>query len=346
MIRKMASVFVLASSIGAQALLFPRVAWAEPSPPEIANARRLFTEATELRSAGKWAEAAGKLRDAIAIKETAGLRFHLAHCEEQDGQLVSALHDYDRADELIREGMKADDVAALLAPARAALTERVPSLVVKIPADAEKAAVSIDGTPLGAAAIGKPMSLDPGSHKVEATALHRTPFLLEVRLVEGEDRVVEATLPRPAPSKPSVAAPLPASHLETSAPGESSSSFGLREAVLIGESAMAVGGVAVGVVFLSKRGEANDRIAATDNAIGPNDSCAPPRTDLAAVCTSLQSALDERRKDGTIATIGFIGGGVGLAAAAFTWFLWPTGRDGLSLGVAPVLGGAVAHGTF
>ena len=188
--RRLSAAFAMALGIGA--LVFStHAARAEPSATEIATARRLFAEATELRSAGKWSEAGSKLRDAISIKETAGLRFHLAHCEEQLGQLVSAARDYDRADELIRAGAKAEDVATLLAPARAALAERVPSLLVKIPPDARRASVSIDGTPMPPALLGKPMPLDPGPHTVEAAAADRTPFTIEVRLAEGEDRVVE-----------------------------------------------------------------------------------------------------------------------------------------------------------
>src|SRR5215470_9747095 len=111
-------------------------AHAEPNAADIASARRLFSEATVLREAGQWAEAAAKLREAIAIKETPGLRFHLAHCEEQMGRLLAARDDYDRADALIREGATASDVAALLEPARAALRERIPTLVVRAPSDA------------------------------------------------------------------------------------------------------------------------------------------------------------------------------------------------------------------
>ncbi len=68
-------------SFALAALFYAVGAHAEPSAADIASARRLFSEATELRRAGQWSDAAAKLREAIAIKETPGLRFHLAHCE-------------------------------------------------------------------------------------------------------------------------------------------------------------------------------------------------------------------------------------------------------------------------
>src|SRR4029079_11912267 len=93
---RLALAFVMAHGIAA----------AEPAPSDIAEARRLFSEASDLRTEGKWDLAAKKLEAAIAIKETAGLRFHLAYCEEKMGHLLAATRDYDRADELIRDGAK------------------------------------------------------------------------------------------------------------------------------------------------------------------------------------------------------------------------------------------------
>src|SRR5882672_10460121 len=127
------------------ALCFALGVRADPSAADIASARRLFSEATALREAGQWSEAGAKLREAIAIKETPGLRFHLAHCEEQMGRLLAARDDYDRADALIREGAAASDVAALLEPARSALRERIPTLVVRAPSDARAVGLTIDG---------------------------------------------------------------------------------------------------------------------------------------------------------------------------------------------------------
>ena len=73
----------------------PRVAAAaEPTPSEISVARRLFDEGKAAEDAGRWREAIEKFRKAIAIKDTPGLRYHIAKCEEESGALVEALRNY------------------------------------------------------------------------------------------------------------------------------------------------------------------------------------------------------------------------------------------------------------
>jgi hypothetical protein len=330
-------------------LFFIHAARAEPDAAQIATARRLFTEAAELRSAGNWSEAASKLKDAIAIKETAGLRFHLAHCEEKLGHLVLAERDYDRADELIRAGAKAPDVETLLATARADLRERVPSLLVKIPPDVPDVSVSVDGSSVEAATLGAPLPLDPGSHEVAAHAEGRTPFRLEVQLTEGEDRVVDVALPSLAPTRASAPPQTPRLRHADAGVDSPSSPFGAREIVLIGEGALALGGVAVGVVFLVKRGRADRHVTALDGALGQGNTGAclkPTDPATAAQCSDFQAALDERRRDGNIAAAGFIGAGVGVAAAAVTWLLWPKPHREHALVLLPLAGGAALRGAF
>jgi hypothetical protein len=108
---------------------------AQPSPTELAVARQLFDEAVELEAASDWKEARGKLAEAAAIKETPGLHFHLGHCAEQLGDDENALKAYDRALELVRDGMHTPDVERLLPSARARVLER---LALKKPARAPK----------------------------------------------------------------------------------------------------------------------------------------------------------------------------------------------------------------
>src|SRR5437899_3305292 len=71
----------------------------EPTPTELGVARRLFDEGRTAEDAGRWREAADRFRRATAIKDTPGMRFHLARCEEEQGAFVEALVEYDRARE-------------------------------------------------------------------------------------------------------------------------------------------------------------------------------------------------------------------------------------------------------
>src|SRR6185369_2211076 len=137
----------LATWVACAALLLPRVARSEPSSVEISEAKHAFESALAAEAEQRWADAALQLREAIAVKDTPGLRFHLAHCEIELGHLLAASLEYDRALELLQAGAKGPDVQKLLAPARAALLERLPRLSLEIPADAQAVRVAIDGRP-------------------------------------------------------------------------------------------------------------------------------------------------------------------------------------------------------
>ena len=83
------------------------------TPAEIAVARRLFHEAAKLEKDKQWADAAKKLAQAVGIKETPGsLPPRLLRGEH--GEAGAGAGHYDRAAEMISDGVKARDVAARL----------------------------------------------------------------------------------------------------------------------------------------------------------------------------------------------------------------------------------------
>jgi hypothetical protein len=323
---------------------------AQPSASEITSARRLFSEAAALREAGQWSEAAAKLREAIAIKETPGLRFHLAHCEEQMGRLLDARDDYDRADELIRRGTAAPDVAAMLEPARVALRERIPTLVVKAPADARAVGLTIDGEMIATEDLGSPIQLDPGVHTIIVSAAARDPFRLELSLKEGEDRVVDAQLAEhgaaPGPAK----AP---SRRPSKAPREAAQStekqgFGLRESILVGEGVVTAAGLGLGVAFLLQGSSKSDRIKALQGEIPSEQRCNAPSPEYASPCGELRQAVIDRHDDDVFAVTGWIIAGVGAASLVTTWLVWPSphAAQNARLQFIPTIGGGVVRGAF
>ncbi|HVW25443.1 MAG TPA: hypothetical protein VHC69_08730 [Polyangiaceae bacterium] len=332
------------------AFLFGAAAHADPSAADIASARRLFSEATELRRAGQWSDAAAKLREAIAIKETPGLRFHLAHCEEQTGHLLEARDDYDRADELIRSGVSAPDVAALLEPARVALRERIPTLVVRAPKDARAVGLTIDGEMIATEQLGSPIQLDPGDHTIIVTAASRDPFRLELTLAEGEDRVVEAELAEHRATPP---APAPVLAHATNRRGTPQSAekhgFGAREAILLGEGVVMAAGIGLGVAFTLQANSKSDRIATLQGDLPPGDgSCRSAMGTQVKECNELSQASIDRNDDRIFAITGFVIAGVGAASLVTTWFAWPSARekDSAHVQIIPLIGGAVARGAF
>jgi tetratricopeptide (TPR) repeat protein len=317
---------------------------AEPSAGEIAVARKLYREAVALEEAAKWSEAEAKLREAIAIKETPGLRFHLAVTQEKQGKLVEALVDYDRAEEMVQRGTRAPDVEQLLGSAREAVRARIPTVTVKAPADAKQLALSIDGKAFAPSLVGKPIPLNPGKHTVRLTAAGAKPYQSEFTLAESEELGVQAKL------EPEVAAPAAGSAGSTSAPvdlGEAGSSSSARNLVLLGEAAFTVAALAVGIGFMLYRADRQEQVDKAQGYIDADTkSCtnpAPaPGSAAMSACDAMPGLTEERDNAAMWAMVGFIGAGVGAAAMVGTYLLWkPERRDSSArFGAAPIPGGA------
>jgi hypothetical protein len=303
---------------------------ADPLPAEIALARRLFTEARTAESNKDWSTAGSRLRDAIAIKETAGLRFHLAYCEEQQGMLVEALNDYERAEDLLTQPN--DDFRAQLPSKKESLHKRIPTITLVMPPEVTDATLTVDDHPLSSAFLGKAIPLNPGRHTVVVSSPSRTTFTAELALNETDAVVTNAPMlpvakPLAPPALSTAAMPGPANAESPSPPGGSR----VRTYVLIGEAAVSVGALALGIgytVAASSEDSSAERDHATLAQLAPTrmgTACAPPVVD-ATICARLPEWTERARNDRFAATIGFIGAGVGAAAFAGTFILWPATR--------------------
>lgn len=321
---------ILSLGLASAALLPVSAVRAEPSAAEIAVARKLYKEASELENAKKWDQAEAKLRQAIAIKETPGLRYHLAFCLEQQGKLVDALVDYDRADEMIKAGNKAPDVAELVVSARESIKARIPTLTVKLPADASDAKVSIDGHAVSSAVMGQPLPQNPGRHRVQVTAPGREPYSQDVQLGESEKRELNVVLP-PAKSE---AAPPPAVANADDPPADSgtvstdSSGWTARTWVLVGEGVLVAAGLGVGLFATFDKAGAQEEVDAAkaerdSRGVRSGDAaCTNPEPEDVSACKQIPGLEDQVDSAATLQAVGFIGAGVGAAAALTTFLLW------------------------
>lgn len=320
----------LAFSLGALPAL------GEPTPSELVLARRLFAEASALEEAGNWTAAKVKLREALAIKETPGLRYHLAHCEEQSGSLVAASLEYARASELIRAGAQAPDVAQLLSLADQRLVTQIPKLSLDVPADIQGVTVKIDGHPISTQVLGNPIPLDPGTHQVTAHAPNRGDFNQRVELTLGQTHTLVLVFPQRG-SAPRGAADPPAA-APVAKPRAERRGVDPRTIALIGEGGVAAVGLGVGVGFTVARASAQDRVKAAQGAIDARSGSADAGCQDAAtspVCTELRSAIDDHRRSSVLMTVGYVGAGVGLTAGLLTWLLWPSSDTRVSAAVGP-----------
>ncbi len=317
--------------------------WAapEPSPSEIGVARHLFDEARAAEDAGRWREAAEKFRSAIAIKDTPGMRFHLARCEEEQGAFVEALVEYDRARELMDAGVKAADVEKLLPGARERVRAKVALLTIKLPADVQNALVELDDQMLAHSAVGQPIPINPGKHRVTAVAVGSSRFAGEVELGIGEVKQIsldmsEATtapvIVRSAPFEDRK--PASGAATVTTSPTQATGDRVSGKAIaLVGEGALLVAGLATGIGFTVAKSSANEDYTAAASQVPDRGGCNDPKpgSKAAQYCPPLLDALDRRDRDATIATVGFIGAGVAAAAFGLTFFLWPRGDSSASV---------------
>ena len=306
----------------------PAVA-AEPTPTELAVARRLFNEATALESEQRWHDAALKLREAIRIKDTPGLRFHLAHCQQNLGLLVEALLDYDRARDLIAAGAHAADVETLLPAAQRALSRRVPSLVIVSPSGMKEVTATIDGRTVAPSVLGRPAPVNPGKHRVTVSAPGYERFVAEVTVSEGERRVLSVSLREKSRPHEERATPHAVKQAARPEPELASTQLSTRTYVLVGEVAATAAFLAVGVTFMVAGSRADDRVVRADDRVvrvamqsNVSPRCDTATGDVLEACRDLTEAYNDRNRYELLSTAGFVGAGIGAVATLATYLFW------------------------
>lgn len=168
--------------------------------------------ATELFKKGRDAAVQNDFETACPLFEESnrldakvGTLLNLADCEERIGKLAEALQHWHQAVQL---GTATGDVRVREARSRSAtLDGRVPRLTVKlaegVPASAK---VERDGVPLGRAALGVAMPLNPGTHVVEVRAPGHEPKRFRFTVAEAESKDLHVTvgprLPEPTADAP------------------------------------------------------------------------------------------------------------------------------------------------
>ena len=340
----------MALLLACAALFAPHRASADPSPAELSAARHAFESALTAEREERWVQAAQQLREAIAVKDTPGLRFHLAHCETELGHLLQASLEYDRALELLRRGAKAPDVQKLLGPARSELLQRLPRLSLELPADVPVPLISIDQQPYPASELSLGVPLDPGNHVLRVQAAGRGPFQRALNLKEGDRIVLPVVLPLATPTgEPSSASRTsePQSRENPSKPvpradGNDSSSAKLY--LMLGESLLTAAGLGVGIGYAVVRGSATERIDAAQarvDAGAPGDpaACGMPDTEVTGACSDLNAALKDHDRAALLSQVGFVTAGVGAAALLTTWLVYPSPRGhSARFSVRPMVG--------
>jgi hypothetical protein len=295
--------------------------WAQPANE--AAAETLFREGRELLEQQRYDEACRKLEDSYRLDPADGTLLGLAMCHEGQGRLASAWLEYKQ---IIARAERADRQRAATERAQA-LESRLSTIAVVVPAGhrARDLQVSYDGQPIGAAAWSTAFPVDPGPHRLEATAPGKRSWRSQLVIGrEPEHRTVE--VPRLDDAALPVAAPEPERH--------SSVNRGWRVAAL---SLGGAGVAAVGVgSFLGLRALHQRNDSRSMGCVG--DAC----PSAAARDTRLAAG---RKADA--ATVSFVAGGALLTAGALVY--WLRGSDAAPTRAStgsPLAFGLAPHGAW
>lgn len=172
--------------------LLPRSVYAN-SATEIVALRQLWERAVAAEEQNDWASAERALSEAVGIKETPGLRYHLAHSREMQRKWVEALVDYKSVEEQIHAGASAPDVEPLLQAAIQRVEAKIPKLTIEIER-AEGLSLYIDGQRTSVKLLGLPIALNPGGHRIAVTAPGFEAAIRNITLREAEQRTLPLSL--------------------------------------------------------------------------------------------------------------------------------------------------------
>jgi hypothetical protein len=177
-----------------------------PSKGDAAAAQALFYEARSLMKDGKYAVACPKLEESLRLDYGIGTEFNLADCNEKRGQLATAWTGFLHVASAAKTQNQAEREKVARERAKS-IEPRLPKLVIEVASPTVTGLeVTRDGVVLGAASWNTPMPVDPGIHRVTASAAGRQPWEGTVSATEGT--TVRISVPRELRDLPVAATPM------------------------------------------------------------------------------------------------------------------------------------------
>lgn len=294
----------------------------EPADP----ASALYQQGAAAAAEGRWTDAVTSFEQAVAIRATPVGLFNLAQAERNLGRLASAKRHFVSARALAeREG--ADDVRRLADDGLAAVSPRVPRVVLELPRDAARVEAQVDGRP--AEIVDAEIEVDPGAHRLVVTAAGEKPVTRDVVLGEAERRTLRIRFERKPPALALTPRP-PAPKPETPPPSRASATGPPAGAWVLG--GIGVAALAAGTVFHVRRNDALGEAARDCVSTGDGWRCpASLEND-----PNHRSLIDTAHRDETIRNV-LLGVGAGALAAGGVWWALSTGPEKRDPGVAVAL---------
>jgi hypothetical protein len=321
---------------------FSSAAFAQSTDP--AAARALFSEARQLAAQKKYDQACPKFEESLRLDYGVGTLFNLADCWEKLGKTASAWARFLDASAGAKAAGQADRERVARERA-AALAPKLSRLTIDVKKPETGVEIKRDSQPVGRAAWGTAVPVDPGTHLIEATAPGKKGWSTRVDVPAKAATTVVAVAPledNPEPTQTAVLVPPTTpgpSAIETvpdklSETPESSSdgSWNTQKTVGVALAGAGVVGIAIGTAFgLMAKSKTDDSLA-----ICPNTpmTCEP---DLIDKQVGLKEKASSNR---TVSYVGFAAGGAALIAGAAVFFTASGGsRNGIT--AAPLVGSGV-----
>ena len=286
---------------------------ADPSPQDIAQARDLGQQAQAAFDAGNFAESEKLWTGASNLYPAAPtLTLGLARTQAKLGKLVLAQESYNK---IIREQSQNPNAPPAFKDALEAakaevgpVSARIASVVIHVDGAANPV-VTIDGQPVSSAGLGLKRPVDPGSHVVRAEAPGYKPAETSFQVAESGSAEAKLKLEKAAEvAGPVEPAPAPqdggGSKPVEVGPGKSGNKTLAIAALGVGGAGLIFGSI-TGVLAIGQHGDLSDKC--------PDGRCP----------NNVSGDVDSYKTMGMLSTIGFIVGGVGLAAGAVLWFTAP-----------------------
>jgi hypothetical protein len=304
---------------------------------DTAAARAFGQDGVMLAEQGKCTAAIEKLDRAEKLHHAPTTAGRLGECEIAVGKLIAGT---ERLQRLLREGLPPSPPKSFVtAMDRAqkvldAALPRIASLRISLKAPAAaKPTVTVDDETVSPALVGADIPTDPGPHKITASAKGYVSASQQVTLKDGETNGITLTLvvdPAYKPEPPPVAA----APVTGPAPRETAQTkTNILPFVAFGVGAVGIGvGTVTGLIVGSKSSDLSS------NCRG--DGGCP---------SSQESTLSSAETMATVSTIGFIVGGVGVAAGVVLLLTGGASKSAARQpGVRPLIGAGYAglDGTF
>jgi hypothetical protein len=196
---------------------FAPSARAQATTADAAMAQSLFEEGRRLMAAQRFAQACPKLAESQRLDPALGTLLNLAVCHERVGRTATAWSEFHDAASIAKRenhperGKYAREHIDAIEPRLSRLTITRAGATPEKPERSDKIEVRVDDALLGEAALGTPMTIDPGVHRIEARAPGKKSWKMEITIAAESDRKtveIPALEADSAPLASPVAAPL------------------------------------------------------------------------------------------------------------------------------------------